>query len=298
MNKLTLMLGAGVILLASCSKSASEYSLEGVMNMQLSDAQTLSDSVAAIDGTFISSYYMYNLQGSPTPHAWDKEQLEAGIKYVLEQDTTNLSYLQGIQIGMQLLDAWRESSANVEVPKERLLHAIHAVMSLDSIDSEQLMQVRQQFFAINDKAAEQHKYQMEAQYINTREGKENIMLADCVAAEWKEKPGITTDRRAPNVLKQSISKAGRGGAIFDDMKVTYSYEITRLNGEPFDAGSQITSYAGQAKNPILRTVLPLTEFGEEATYYVPYDYAYGAAGDPKVGAQPCESFLVHLKVAN
>lgn len=286
------------MIMASCSKSASEYTLEGIMQMQLKDAATLSDSVAAVDGTFITSYYMYNLMIDDTTTVtarWDKEQLEAGMKYVLDQDTANISYLQGIQIGMQILDAWRESSANVEVPKERLLHALHAVMSLDSIDREQLMQVRQQFFEINDKAAEQKKQAMLSKYLETREGKENLMMADCVEAEWRAKEGITTDQRAPGVLKQSHG-IKRGGAIFEDMKVTYSYEITRLNGEPFDSGSKITSYVGQAQSPILRTVLPLTEFGEEATYYVPYNQAYGAAGDQKAGAQPCESFIVHIKV--
>lgn len=291
-------LGVAALLLASCgnrtsSESEKQMSLEEMLSMRLEKATTFEDTVIAVNGTFMGGYFNYNLHADPELSAnLNMKEVERGIRQVIATDSADMSYIYGMQIGLSILDTYREISSDMPVDKGRLMDAVFASLRLDSIDREQLLEIRGEFERMDAEVKARHKIEQERKYFDEREAKENRMLADAVCAKLQSSPEYHQIDNT-GIYRKTI-KEGSGDLYRSNSRLKVTYSVRRLNGEPLETETGKSMYAGHAANPMLESVLVHMRPGEQAEFFVPYEKAYGVLGNEDEGIGYCESLFIEV----
>lgn len=295
MKKLLAMI-IGAAVMCGCSNVSKPTTLKGVYEERLGAAETFSDSVVAVNGTFIGGIfnnryrtYSHDLIGS------DKKEMLRGIRTVLAVDTANLSYISGLQMGLEIMDVYREHAASEKISKEALLSVISEAFMLDSLNIDELREMQaiyQQMLVTLDRRAQERA---QAHIYNSREAQENRMMGDAVISKYKTNPDFSAVG-ADGMLRKIVA-AGSGDVLDPNLPVRVTITERRA-----DSGQVIRSIAPRALfidapgHPVLSSVLPYMSLGETSVFIVPYTLAYGTPGDSIVGIGPCETIMAEVTV--
>ena len=143
MKKFILLVAAAATL-AGCQKAPQHESLTELLNQRLAEATTFTDSIVAIDGTFVGGAYssMVPTQGIENP---DRNEMLRGLRDVLSADTANQSYIAGIAMGMQVINIYKDLAAEEPVSKEKFYAAIAEAFRIDSISQQELQEMQPMF---------------------------------------------------------------------------------------------------------------------------------------------------------
>ncbi len=296
MKKLLAMI-IGAAALCGCSNVSKPTSLKGVYEQRLAAAETFSDSIAAVNGTFIGGIfnnryrsYSHDLIGS------DKQEMLRGIRTVLAVDTANLSYLSGLQMGLEIMEVYRENAASENISKAKLLDVITDAFMLDSLNIDELreMQAIYQQMALNIERRAQERAQ--AHIYNSKEAQENRMMGDAVMAKYKTNPDFSPVG-SDGLLRKTVTE-GDGEVLNPNLPVKVSITERRADsGQVIRAIAPRALFAGEPNHPVLASVLPYMSMGETAVFIVPYSLAYGTPGEPAAHIGPCETIIAEVTVS-
>lgn len=297
MKKLiALILGAAA--LCGCSNVSKPDSIKGLYEGRLAQAQTFGDTVVAVDGTFIGGIfnnryrtYSHDLIGS------DKQEMLRGIRTVLAADTANLSYISGLQMGLEIMEIYREHASMENFSKAKLLDAISDAFMLDSLNIDELREMQalyQQLATTLDLRALERS---QADIFNSDRARENRMMGEAVMAKYKTNPEFSAVG-SDGLLRKTVT-AGSGEVINPNIPVTVAITERRA-----DSGQVIRSiapravFAGEPQHPVLASVLPYMSIGETSVFIVPYRLAYGTPGEPESKIGPCETIIAEVTVTS
>lgn len=296
--KKTIFGAIAALMICSCGNDkktpATSESIENLLASRLENAQTWEDTVIAVNGTFMGGYFNYNLHADEElSRNLNMKEVERGIRQVMSTDTANMSYIYGIQVGMTIMSTFREVSADMPVDKTRLMESIMGALRLDSVDRDQLLEIRREFEKVDAEVKSRHQQELEAKVYDSREAQENRLMADAIAAKLQSNPDFHKIGDTGIYCKMETEGSGELYGPQDRLKATYT--VLRLNSEPVENAISRSMFAGHAANPMLTAVLKYLKPGSKAQFFVPYTEAYGVSGNPEAGVGPCESLMLFVE---
>lgn len=286
------------LLLAACTgvekRPSTTESLESLLASRLEQAKTWEDTVIAVNGTFMGGFFNYNLHTDPELNRnLNMKEVVRGIRQVMSTDTTDMSYIYGIQIGMTIMNTYREVSADMPLDKSRLIASIMGALKLDSIDREQLLEIRKEFESIDREVKNRRQDELDRQVYESREAQENRLFAESIAAKLQSNPDFV--QIGNTGIYKKTEREGQGNTYEPDNRLRATYTVLKLSGEPLENAKSKAMFAGHAANPMLTAVLQYMKPGEKAQFFVPYTAAYGVQGSSEAGVGACESLMVFVE---
>lgn len=277
---------------ASCdnsAKSSKEYTPEQT---------AFGDSVAAALGHVSAANELAQLN-----RMWDnlteeqranfsKDQFVKGLELVLNTDTTDLAYLNGIYAGLNLYNPMIGSAEQADCPVEpaKVIAAFKEIYLKDTISQATLMTYTQEYHDINSKVrsrADVKKAAEKAQQIeaNGKAGKDYI-------ATLADKGYETTE----SGLVYKIENAGDANKITPSDQISIRYVGRHVNGEIFDQTTD-KPFDCQPSNfiPGFAEGLQLIGKGGKITLVIPGNLGYGDMGAaPRIA--PNETLIFEISV--
>lgn len=291
MKKIILAISAAAMLtgVVSCSKSSGNYSAE---------EKALGDSLAVAMGNMMGQSFAEQLQqmqvtNNPDFDKIDKSQIIRGIETVMNADTSNLSYLTGIQIGMQMMSTViGGTQSGVPVDGSKIVAAFKAGLNSDSINSmmarNELQRIQMSVQSLGDrKAAAAAAVQGEAN------GKAGAAFIDSIKAA---DPSVATTASG---LSYKIENAGEGNKVTKADKVKLNYKGMTIDGNVFDQtkGNPLEMNAGGFIAGFTEGLEMLGK-GGKATLYIPGNLAYGEKGVPQINIGPNSTLVFEVEVVD
>lgn len=299
MVKKIIIAAFGAMMLWGCTgiekgTAGSTESLEGLLASRLEQAKTWEDTVIAINGTFMGGFFNYNLHTDEIlSRNLNMKEVERGLRQVMSADTTNMSYLYGIQVGMTIMNTYREVSADMPIDKARLMESIMGALRLDSIDMDQLLEVRSRFEQTDMEVKARHQEELNRQVYESREAQENRLFADAITEKLISNPDF--EKIGNTGVYKKTEREGKGDTYGAEDRLRATYTVLKLSGEPIENGKSRAMFAGHASNPMLTAVLKYMRPGEKAQFFVPYELAYGVQGSKEAGVGACESLMIFVE---
>ena len=297
MKKILFMVLGAAALLSGCSDVSSRpQTLREVYESRLAQATTFGDTLIAVDGTFIGGIFNNRFRDYPdNVVGTDRREVLRGIRTVMGVDTANRSYLSGLQMGLEIMEVYRELAAKEDFSKEKFLAVIAEAFSVDSLSRDELRQLQGEFQKMFQTIDARAKERSEAAVFNSKEAQENRMMGDAVTAKFKTNPDFR--EVGSDGLMQKTVIAGDGEVIKPSQQVNVTIvERHADSGQVIRSIAPMDVYAGRPMHPVLASVIPFMSMGEKAVFLVPYQLAYGTEGEPSCGVGPCETILAEVTV--
>lgn len=291
MKKLIIAMSAAAVMtgVVSCSKSSNNYD---------ASEKALGDSLAMTFGNMMGQRFGEQLQqmqasNNPDFDKIDKSQIMRGIETVLNADTSNLSYLTGIQIGMQMMNTViGGTQSGVPVDGAKMAAAFKAGLDTDSLNvaaaQAEYQRVQMSVQSLGDrKAAAAAAVQIEAN------GKAGAAYIDSIKAA--DSSVATTE----SGLSYKIENAGEGNKVTKADKVKLNYKGMTIDGNVFDEtkGNPLEMTAGNFI-PGFTEGLEMLGKGGKATLYIPGELAYGEKGVPQINIGPNSTLVFEVEVVD
>lgn len=199
-----------------------------------------------------------------------------GMKAVATRDTASMSYMMGVQYGMNIWGAARGIPSDLQVPADAavMLAAFEKVFNADSVgdmyayqaEFQQLMQRAQEYAQEKE---ERRLAESEEAVANKAAGEEyiNKLVADSAYT------------RTESGLAYKITEQGQGETVKANDRLKLRYIGRHIDGTVFDQTREepMTAFAGRFV-PGFSEGLQLLAPGGKATIVLPADLAYGVRG--------------------
>jgi len=275
MKKIILAFGAAAMLTAgfsSCNKDASS-------NASAED-KAFGDSVATSLGEFAgaqanSSFARMKEMQPEMAEKFDKASFIKGIKQVLNADTANMAYYQGLQMGLQLVNPIIGINNDVKIPvnKDKVLEAFQATYNADSIGDMSIYY--SQYQAIMTKLQQIDKERKDAAKAESPEAKKNLEEGTAYAEKMVNE-GYT---KAPSGIVYKIENPGTDPKVTASDNVMVQYTGKNIAGEVFDTNKDnVRAMRASGFVPGFQEALTMLGKGGKMTVVIPADQAYGLDG--------------------
>ncbi|MDE6081580.1 MAG: FKBP-type peptidyl-prolyl cis-trans isomerase [Muribaculaceae bacterium] len=224
---------------------------------------------------------------------FNRASFEKGVKAGATLDTTDVSYILGLQYGMNLSGtAYQWSKDGLKVNQGKMAKAFIDALNDTTLTMEQVYMQMQTLQARYQqlKAERTEKERAAKAEANVKAGEEYV------AKLQKEDSAVKT---TPSGLAYKIENEGDATRATNDDIVSVIYTGKHLNGEVFD------SSRGEAVDFDLNHVVPgfteglkLIGKGGKATLYIPGALAYGVNGQPMAQIEPNEMLVFEVEITN
>lgn len=287
-------------LICSCSgeknSAADSQSIESLLTERLEKATTWQDSVIAIEGTFLGGYYNYLLHSGPgiDQETLSMRDVERGIRQVMAADSADMSYIYGLNIGLQIREGYLNRIAELPLDKGKFMDAVIGALNLDSIDEAQIRQMSQQFEETDAEVKRRHQQEIDREIFNSPEAEQNRVMAQSIFSAIQSNPDFHQIENTG--IYAAIDEPGEGELLAPNDRVRVNFTVLRLSGEPIENGKEKAMFPARGYNPMLTAVLPYMRHGEKAKFLVPYELCYGIQGNPNLNIGPCESLYITVEV--
>lgn len=279
MKKIIMAFGVAALTLgfAACSGNSTTGSTETGENA------AFVDSLSQVGGEVNGAMFAKNIVtlSEEDQKKFNKDQFLKGLKDIYLTDTANLSYILGVQIGMNMLQQQRMMGQNgVPTNRKMFYEAFAKNFKPDSISEETLSALQEQYNVLQGKAqtimsAEQKRVQDEYVKKQEAENQENMTAGKKYVDEQKAKDSeikTTEDGLSYKVLKQ-----GTGATATDNDRVVVRYTGKLIDGEVFDQNDSV-AFSPRGVVPGFAEGLKLMNKGSKMTLYIPGNLGYGAQG--------------------
>lgn len=254
--KKILSLAAAALMMVSCNGNANKN-------------VTLSDSISDLMGEMYGYGVAGQMKNSPDSAKFDKNAFIQGMELIANLDTADMSKLQGVQMGMQVLQMQMQlkQQQNVDFDKQKFIAAFKKAFSADSLKDPQIMQM--QIMPLIERASREAK-------LNDPIAKKNKADGEAYAAKMV-KEGYT--KTASGLVYKMISE-GAGETFAADQTIDIKYEGKLIDGKVFDAtqGDETRAMSPNQVVPGFKEALMLMKPGAKMIAVLPADLAYGADG--------------------
>ena len=262
---------------------------------------TFDDSLSVAMGEFSGS--QLNSQFNQMPEEmrghYNKADILKGIKSIISMDTTQQSYITGVNIGLQMWgQLYQLEEAGIKVDRKALLAAYEKAFQADSVANMQELSLSyQQFMA---RAQEIMMKQQQEKAEAARKAKAEAPEAKKAAADGqkyvedqkKADPEIKTTESG---LSYKVVKEGAGEDITPASTVKVNYVGRHIDGTEFDKGEAVNFPVGGVVKGFAEG-LQLMKKGGKYVLYIPGDLAYGPDGTPDGSIKPMETLVFEVEV--
>lgn len=291
MKKMILAIGAAALVLGAtaCSKTASGVSAE---------EKALGDSISNAMGSFMGARFGDNLrvQQQQNPEEAAKMNISAvmrGMETVLYADTTDLSYLTGVSIGMSLMQQVMNMTQNgIAISPEAIMKGFKSTVDLDSVDVQQYFSEFQRLQKAASAAAEKRQEAARAAEAEKNEAAGTAYVDSVKAAD-------SAVQTSESGLSYKIENPGEGEKVKSSDRIKLNYVGRTTDGKIFDQtnGNPRETSAG-VFIPGFNEGLQLLGKGGKATIYIPGKLAYGERGIPQAGIGPNSTLIFDIEVVD
>lgn len=275
MKKIILAFGAAAMLTAgftSCNK-------ESASNAPAED-KAFGDSVALALGHFAGAQSASNYQRmkemQPDMAAkYNKAAFLKGLQQVLNADTTDMAYFQGLQMGLQLVNPiiGINNDAKVPVNKDKVLEAFKSIYEADSVGDINMYFADYQ--SIMTQLQQRVKEREDAEKAASPEAKKNLEEGQAYAEKMLSE-GYT---KAESGIVYKIDNPGTEPKVAPADNVMVQYVGKNINGEEFDSNKDnVRPMRANGFVPGFQEALTMLGKGGKMTVIIPADQAYGLDG--------------------
>lgn len=295
MKKIIVTFGSALLMVAglsSCNNGGSSAN---------SEDKAFGDSVATSLGHVAAAQaaQQYERMKEMQPEMADKFSKEAylkGIKAVLDADTTQMAYYQGLQMGLQLVNPviGINNEAKIPVDKNKVLEAFKTLYMADSIG--ETAQYFGEYQALMTRVQTIMKERHDAEVAASPEAQKNLKDGQAYA-EKMVKEGYT---KAPSGIVYKIENPGAQPTVQLTDQVAVLYTGKNIEGEVFDTNEgNVRPMRVNGFVPGFKEAITMLGKGGKMTVVIPADLAYGLdGGGDKIGPNQTLVFDIEIQDIN
>ncbi len=261
MKKISILAFAAVV------AASSFMSCNGSSNSEL---KTSTDSLSALFGEMYGYGVAGELQHGPDSAKLDKASFIKGMELVLNADTSDVSYIQGIGLGNQLVNIFRniKQSQKVELDSRLFLNEFKKAFLADSTKDPQAIQMK--VMELMQRVSREAKENDPKAIANKKAG------ADYIAAQMAKDKEI---KKTASGLAYKVINEGAGECFKTTDRIMVKYVGKHIDGSEFDAQKEnAVSMSPMGVVPGFKEGLLMMKPGAKYTLYIPGDLAYGVEG--------------------
>lgn len=286
MKKIILACGvaAAILGVSSCSNSTSSAGGDSAFG------DSLSTIFGSSQGTRLDDDY--NNLPDEQRDKMKKDDILRGIKQVVMTDTTQMGYLSGLSIGLQLsAQLQRYEEAGIAVNRAKVYEAYAKAFMQDSVSPDQLREAQAMFQEMAQKAQQKMMEYYDAQRKAEQEAKAATPEAQKNAQEGAEyiKKLAAEDKSVvllPSGLAYKVITEGTGPEVGENGAATVKYSGKLLDGTEFDKNDEGMRFTTRGVVPGFAEGLSKLKKGSHYILIIPGDLAYGVDGVPNAGIGP------------
>lgn len=294
MKKFILGMGALALLFTtSCGNGAK--TAENNNDSCVVDCDSLSIAMGAGLGGGIANQ-INSIPDSAYKAKLSKEQIIAGIEYILSIDTANVGKTAGISIGMQLAGQIMQfEKMGAKVDRAKVLEEFKKALLADSASMDTLNKYNTFLQISNGKLQEAAHLKRLAELENSPEAIQGTKSGEAFINNLKQKDAEI--KTTASGLSYKIINEGVGEKATDDDFVKVKYVGKLINDTIFDDSK------GEAREFPVKGVVPgfaeglkLLGKGGKATLYIPGKLGYGVQGQPAAGIGPNQMLVFEVEI--
>lgn len=245
----------------------------------------LQDSVSMTFGDLVGASIANHLKEDSTS---DANQVIKGIEMIMRADTSNHSYIAGLQIGMQMLQqlATFKQQFGLELDRNKFLaHFKKALLADSTMTQEQLMALNMAFEPLMDRAVKEAKANDPRAIENKKSGEAFI----------NKKAADKAYKKTASGLVYKVITEGKGANFTENDVVMTKYVGKHIDGSEFDSSrGEAIPFNLKAVVPGFAEMIKLMKPGSKVEVVIPGALAYGEEGkDPVIG--PNETLVFEIE---
>ena len=291
MKKIILTIASAAAIFAGVT-SCSEKSSNAASGENAALGDSLTEALGQFAGAQASmSFGQAKAMGDSARFAkMNKEDFLRGLKQVLDADTNQLAYYEGLSMGLQLVNPVMglNNDAGVPIDRAKLIKAFESVFMADSVGD------------MGQYYAEYQRLMQQAQQIMVK--RQQAALAEAPAAKanladgerYQEKMLKEGYKKSASGLIYKIENPGTGEHATDADMVTVAYTGKLVNGTEFDANSDATFSPTQVV-PGFGEAIKMIGVGGKMIAVIPADLGYGVQAPQQIGPNSTLIFTIEVK---
>lgn len=271
---LILFCAAGMLAVTSCNNSA-----------KVGDLKTPEDSLSYYLGLSNAAQLKQGIKHSPDSAKFNEAEFMKAVQVVMDADTGNVSYMAGLQFGMQMkqLQQMAKAQLGVEVNQKVLMGAVKEALKSDSLKDPNELQA---------------KIMMLVNSLQAKKVKEESSKNEAAGKAYIEKQ-MKADKSiqvTSNGLAYKVITPGSGANFTDEDSINVIYTGSFINGEKFDSSNgQPREFTPKNVVPGFGEALKMMKPGAHYIVYIPGNLAYGEAGQPYGGIGPNQTLVFDIQ---
>lgn len=251
-----------------------------------SDLKTPTDSLSAYFGEMYGYGVKGELTSGPDSAKFDKNAFIKGLEAAMNVDTSDVSYMQGMQLGTQLTGMFRQikEQQHVDFNTKIVLDEFKKAFSSDSVKDPQAIQMKvmELMQRVSREAIE-----------NSPEAIQNKKAGEAyINSQMKKDPTI---KKTASGLAYKVVAAGEGAEFKSTDQIMVKYKGTHIDGNQFDASQDFERMSPMEVVPGFKEGLLMMKPGAKYVFYIPADLAYGPEGRGDI--KPNETLVFEVETS-
>lgn len=256
-------------------------SCNGIFSTQ---PQTAEDSLSVMFGEMYGHGVARELASGPDSATFNKASFLKGLELVLNADTSDISYIQGMQFGAQLTQMFRQTRTKEQVTfnNQLILQEFSKAFMADSNIDPQFIQMK--FMELMKRVSREKKEQAPQAIANRKAGE--AFMNDLK----KNDPDVLFTESG---LAYKVIAEGEGENFKKNQRIMIKYTGTRIDGEVFDQKEEAIAMSPMSFVQGFREGITMMKPGAKFMLYIPCDLAYGVEGKGSIG--PNETLIFEVE---
>lgn len=245
----------------------------------------LTDSVSEAMGNLYGSGMASQFQSDSSAN---KTSFMRGFDLIVNSDTSDDSYVQGIQAGMQVMQMFQgvKEQSGININKRKFIESFRKAFSADSAMSQEALQALQaQIMPMLERAAAEAKANDPVAQKNLKDGQAYLAKQ------------LSSDKAYKKTKSGAIYKViaeGSGKTFLKNDVVLVKYKGTHIDGKVFDeSGDEARPMPVDGVIPGFSEIMQLMKPGAKVHCVIPAEAAYGSNGSGAIG--PNETLVFDIE---
>lgn len=249
-----------------------------------SNGSALTDSVSMTFGDLYGNGMGGQLKADST---LDMNKVLKGIQTVLKADTSDNSFMTGMQIGMQIMQMYKgvKQQYGIDINQKVFMeHFKKAIMSDSTASQEQMMALQMALEPLLERAAKEAKAKDPVAIENKKAGE----------AFCNKKAADKTYKKTASGLVYKVIAEGAGENFTDNDVVMTKYVGKHIDGKEFDSSKgEAVPFNLKAVIPGFAEMIKLMKPGMKVEVIIPAELAYAENGNQVIG--PNETLIFEIE---
>lgn len=294
MKKTFCLCGIGALMLGASSCGSSSDSSIG---------NTFGDSLSVYMGRVNGMQFADRIQTIPESDKanFKKDSFIRGMKEALNADTTDVGYLYGLSVGLNLANQLMMlDRSDVPVDRDKFINNFAAAFKTDSVDQIALSSDMGMLQSLMDKAQAMMREKQQAEAAAAQAAKEKEAEANKEAGAAfveKEKSADSSIKTTESGLSYKVVNQGTGALPTENDRVKVKYTGKLTDGTVFDSSNdEAVEFGLMGVIPGFAEGLKMMNKGSKYILYIPSDLGYGVSGTPDGSIPPGSTLIFEVEV--